>query len=441
MIGMKKRPVIISVGGSLIVPNGGINVEFLTKLNHFVREYVKKGERFFLVAGGGATARGYIDAGSAVIGNLTEEDLDWLGIHSTRLNAHLLRTVFMDIAHPRTVENYSRRLINWREPVVIGAGWKPGWSTDYDAVILARDYKARLIINLSDIDWVYDKDPNKYSHAKPIKRMTWTQLQDLIGTKWMPGFKAPFDPMAVKLANQIGITAVITNGNDFDNLEKIMEGDVFKGTVVMPFKLDASFYDRQYYLGKKGGLRYGYAESLRGKIVYTLANLYRALIIKLFIKPQTCLDVGCGTGYLVKWLRFFGIDAYGVEISQDALNLAKPSIKPFLKKGDILDLPYKDGEFDLVLTYDVLEHLERSKIPQAIKETVRVSKKWILHKIYTNENSWLIIFHGIDFAHLSVFPTKYWEQLFRGLKEVRLVRGNFLKLPAFFESVFLLKKS
>src|SRR3972149_9072538 len=185
MFRRKEAPIVISVGGSLIVPNGGINTKFLSQLNSFVRKHVKKGKRFFLVAGGGATARRYIEGGSTVIGNLTEEDLYWLVIHSTRLNAHLLRTIFMDIAHPRTIENYRRKLINWREPVVIGAGWKPGWSTDYDAVILARDYNARLILNLSDIDWVYDKDPNKYKDAKPIKRMTWTQMQDLIGTKWV----------------------------------------------------------------------------------------------------------------------------------------------------------------------------------------------------------------------------------------------------------------
>ncbi len=422
------------------MPNGGVNAQFLAKLNRFVRKYVKKGERFFLVAGGGATARGYIEAGNTVIGSLTEEDLDWLGIHSTRLNAHLLRTIFMDIAHPRIIENYSHRLINWREPVVIGAGWKPGWSTDYDAVILARDYKARLIINLSDVDWVYDKDPNKYKDAKPIKRLTWTQLQELIGDKWVPGFKAPFDPMAVRLANQIGVTAIITGGEDFENIEKILEGDVFKGTVVMPFKLDASFYDREYYLGKKGGMRYGYAESWQGKLVYNLANFYRALVIKLFIKPKTCLDVGCGTGYLVRWLRFLGVDAHGVEISQDALNLAKPSLRPFLKKGDILKLPYGDDQFDLVLTYDVLEHLERSKIQRAVEETIRVAKKNILHKIYTTENSWSIFFHGIDFANLSVFPVKYWQQLFNQIDKVKIVKGSFLRLPSFFETIFLLRK-
>src|SRR5262245_17399859 len=99
--------IIMSIGGSLIVPNGGIATPFLQKLNSFVREQLAKykNRQFFLVAGGGATARQYIDAGRTVIGHeLTREDLDWLGIHSSRLNAHLVRTIFRDIAHPYIIK-------------------------------------------------------------------------------------------------------------------------------------------------------------------------------------------------------------------------------------------------------------------------------------------------------------------------------------------------
>ncbi len=436
----KEPPIIISIGGSLIVPNGGIETEFLTQLNNFIRDQVKKGRRFFLVTGGGKIARFYRDAGRDVIGNITDEDLDWLGIHATRLNAHLLRTIFQDIAHPRIIENYERKLINWKEPVVIGAGWKPGWSTDYCAVTLAKDYNAELIINLSNIEWIYDKDPNKYKDAKAIERLTWEEMENLVGTTWTPGINAPFDPVAAQLAKGLGLTVIVTKGTDFENLTKIVEGDVFKGTVIMPFKIDASFYDREYYLGKKGGVRFGYTESLRGKIVYNLANFYRALMIKLFLKPKTVLDVGCGTGYLIKWLRWLGIDTHGVEISQYALDSAKESMKPYLKKADIIDLPYPDNKFDLVLTFDVLEHLERSKIKKAVEETIRVSKKYTLHKVYTTENKWVTHFQGRTSARLSVFPRRYWQNLFSSLKNSNLSQRAFFKLPTFFETVFLLEK-
>lgn len=226
-------PIVISVGGSLIVPKEGINIPFLQNLNACIRDYVAKGKRFFLVAGGGKLARTYRDAGKSVIGTLEHEDLDWLGIHATRLNAHLLRTIFQDIAHPRIIDDYDRRLEHWTEPVVIGAGWKPGWSTDYDAVILARDYGAKLIVNLSNIDTIYNKDPRQFSDATPIHKMTWTELESMVGTEWSPGMNAPFDPVAVKLAKELGLTVVVASGENFDNLHKILDEDnSFVGTVI-----------------------------------------------------------------------------------------------------------------------------------------------------------------------------------------------------------------
>lgn len=227
-----ESPIVISVGGSLIVPNGGINTDFLIKLNKLIREEVASGKKFMLIAGGGKLARRYQEAGSAVIGKLTREDLDWLGIHATHLNAHLLRTIFQDIANPRVMQHYDRKLENWTEPVAIGAGWMPGCSTDYDTVILARDHKAKMIINMSNIDYVFDKDPGKFSDAKPLKKITWVEMKELVGDKWLPGHNSPFDPIATKLATSLKLTVVIANGNDMENIQKIINGKEFKGTVI-----------------------------------------------------------------------------------------------------------------------------------------------------------------------------------------------------------------
>jgi uridylate kinase len=227
-------PIVISIGGSLIVPNGGIDTDFLKKLNIFVRKYVAQGKRFCLVTGGGKLARTYIDAGREVIGSLTNEDLDWLGIHATRLNAHLMRTIFKDIAHQKIVLHYGKRLSKWDEPVMIGAGWRPGWSTDYCAMKLVSEYKAKMVINLSNVDWVYDSDPKINKEAKIIKKMTWEHLQGLVGTKWEPGTNIPFDPIAVSLGRKLGTRLIIT-GADFENLTKIVDGKTnFSGTVVEP---------------------------------------------------------------------------------------------------------------------------------------------------------------------------------------------------------------
>lgn len=439
MFNFKEPPIIISVGGSLIVPNGGVDTAFLDKLNKFIRKEVIKGRRFFLVAGGGKLSRVYRDAGKEVIGDITNEDLDWLAIHVTRVNGHLLRTIFQDIANPRIIENYDKKLLNWKEPVVIGAGWKPGWSTDYDATLLARDYGASVIINLSNIDWVYDKDPKKYKDAKPIKKLTWEEMEKLVGDKWAPGLNMPFDPIATQLAKKLGLTVITTNGHDFANLEKIIEGEEFKGTVILPFKIDAGFYDREYFTGKKGGHRFAHAESIFGKLFHSALNLYRAALIKIFFNPKNCLDVGAGTGGLVAALRLLGIDAYGVDISKYAVEEADKNIKRYLKNADIINIPYPDNSFDLVVTYDVLQHVERSKIKKAVEETIRVSKKYILHKIYTPENIWYNFLHSRDFSVISFFPKKYWQKIFSSIANISILSQR-LRLPTFIETKFVLKK-
>ena len=225
--------IVISVGGSLIVPNGGIDTQFLKNLNKFVRDELAKNKnrQFFLVIGGGGTARQYRDAGKTVVSDITDEDLDWLGIHATRLNAHLVRTIFHDIAHPLIIEHYDiiRKVI---EPVVVASGWKPGWSTDFDAVMLCDDYGARTIINLSNIDKVFDDDPRTNPNAKPIDKMTWYDFRKLVGDEWKPGMNTPFDPIAAKKAQELNVKVAVLNGNNFENLRNFIDGKEFIGTTI-----------------------------------------------------------------------------------------------------------------------------------------------------------------------------------------------------------------
>ena len=144
-----------------------------------------------------------------------------------------MRTIFRDIAYEYMIKHYDvidKKAIEY--PVVICVGWKPGWSTDYDAVLLAQDYDIPMVINMSDIKAVMDKDPNKYKNAKPIKKMSWDDLLKITGTEWRPGLNSPFDPIAAKLARKIGIKVIVCYGRDFDNLNNIIEGRKFKGTVI-----------------------------------------------------------------------------------------------------------------------------------------------------------------------------------------------------------------
>lgn len=226
----KKETVILSLGGSIIAPPEGINISFLRKFNQFIRQKVAADWRFFIVTGGGVTSRSYTDAAREV-GNLAKEDLDWLGIHATRLNAHLVRSIFRDIAHIRIIKDPSDVEIA-TEPVVVAAGWKPGWSTDYIAATLAKEYKIKTLLNMSNISMVYDKDPKMDPMAKPLEKLNWIKFRKIVGEKWDPGLHTPFDPVASKLAQEIGLKVVILKGDDFENLEKFFAGKKFVGTTI-----------------------------------------------------------------------------------------------------------------------------------------------------------------------------------------------------------------
>ncbi len=222
---------VISVGGSLIVPED-IDTHFLSIFKQFIIKRIEKGDRFILVAGGGKTARKYQMAAGEVSG-LDDEEKDWLGIHSTRLNAHLLRTVFKLHANPIVIKDFDKQTdIVFNEKILVGAGWKPGWSTDYIAVLLAEKYGANTIINLSNIDYVYSDDPKLNPDAKKYERIKWSDFISIVGDKWDPGLSAPFDPIASKRANKNNYKVAILNGKNLENLNNYLNGKKFEGTLI-----------------------------------------------------------------------------------------------------------------------------------------------------------------------------------------------------------------
>jgi len=224
-----KNLFVISLGGSLLVP-GEIDVKFLKKFKIIIERKIKRNKKFIIIVGGGKTARNYQNAAKNLT-KVSNEDLDWLGIHATRINAHLLLTIFRKYAYYRIIKNPKEK-IKFKEKILIAAGWKPGFSTDYDAVLLAKTYGSDTIINLTNVDYVYDKDPNKFKDAKPFKEISWKDYLKLIDQKWIPGMSAPFDPVASGLAQKLKIKVIIINGRKPENLKNCLENRKFTGTVI-----------------------------------------------------------------------------------------------------------------------------------------------------------------------------------------------------------------
>ncbi len=222
--------IVMSVGGSLIVPET-INTTFLAKLKTFIDlETTERGRRFIIIAGGGRTARNYQDAAAAV-SDLNPEDLDWLGIHATHLNGHLLRTIFRDSAYQIMIKNPDEVLdVPPGYKVIVAAGYRPGASTDLRAVQIASKVGATRVINLSNIDYVYTDDPRANTDAKRIETISWDDFRALIPSEWDPGLSSPFDPVAAKTAHEKSIEVAIINGERLDEVVKYLDGVPFIGT-------------------------------------------------------------------------------------------------------------------------------------------------------------------------------------------------------------------
>lgn len=222
-------PIVISLGGSLVVPST-IDTDFLKRFKAVIETHIAAGKQFVIVVGGGRTARTYIDAAHDVT-EISDEDKDWLGIHSTRLNAHMLRTIFYKDAHPEIVTN-PNEIPYFTESILVAAGWRPGNSTDLVAVKLAAKLHSTTVINLSNIEQVYTADPRTTPDATPIERISWDDYIALIPEKWTPGLSSPFDPIASRAAKDAHISVVVMNGADLSRLEHCLQGEPFLGTTI-----------------------------------------------------------------------------------------------------------------------------------------------------------------------------------------------------------------
>jgi uridylate kinase len=229
---------VLSLGGSIVAPEG-VDEAFLKDFVALIGEMLEEDEkrRFILVTGGGGPARSWqrayrnISAANELCGGVKDEQADWIGVMATRLNAQLVKAIMGDwctqdvVTDPTQVGPLIGR-------VLVASGWKPGFSSDYDAVLLAERFQADRLINLSNIEQVYTDDPRKNPDATPIERISWADFRALVGDEWVPGKNVPFDPVASRHAAKIGLQVVCAAGKNLENLKKLLRGEAFFGTTI-----------------------------------------------------------------------------------------------------------------------------------------------------------------------------------------------------------------
>jgi uridylate kinase len=232
------KTIVIALGGSILFPEN-VDIKLLKDFRSFIMGWRKR-KQFVIVIGGGRPSRIYNDIASRIV-HVSDEDKDWLGIHVTRANSQLLRTIFCDVADPVVIdsEEKAKRLsirggsvFGGKYPVTIGSGWRPGWSTDYVAFAIAKKLGVREVVVAGKPAYVFDKDFTKHKNAKPLAEISWKDYRKLIPSKWKPGAHAPVDPIAARLAVASKIKGIVLNGKNLKNLDKLLKGEEFRGTII-----------------------------------------------------------------------------------------------------------------------------------------------------------------------------------------------------------------
>jgi uridylate kinase len=223
-------PLVISLGGSILVPDG-INQETILHIRQLV-EYCKKVQRsLIIVVGGGAPARMYQEA-LRHAGINESEVLDWMGISATHMNAQFIAATlgYRTQAIVTSCDTFEFA----GEPLVIAGGWKPGWSTDYVAVYLAKACGAQQVLNVSNIPYVYEQDPRVVPDAKYFTQLSWKEYSALIPEVWSPGLSSPFDPIASRFAETHGLEVIILSGKEITEIPKYLQTQIYQGTRIHP---------------------------------------------------------------------------------------------------------------------------------------------------------------------------------------------------------------
>lgn len=225
---MKKR-VVIKLSGKVFEMN---NTKLLKDYATFLVK-ISKTFQPVIVAGGGNIARHYIS--HARLSGADESTLDELGIEVSRLNAKLLIYALKNNAypHPPTTLQEVRHAVD-SGLIVIAGGLHPGQSTNGTAALIAEKVKASEFLNATDVDGIYDSDPNKNKKAKKFKRIELKKLRNLlVHEDSAAGGYDLMDIVALKVIERSKIKTRVLKA-DIKNLEKALKGNPVGTEIIIP---------------------------------------------------------------------------------------------------------------------------------------------------------------------------------------------------------------
>ena len=233
-----KKVVTLKLGGSVIFKKGTavIDFEYLGLFRDFLKKLINEGLKFTLNVGGGKLSEVYQKLASGQ--SMNPNDVNWIGTAATVMNAYLIRGSLGDELCEKDVFKFSdydsSEEFNFTKDVLVAGGSGPGYSNEYNALLLAQKLGNKEVFVLKDVNGVYDSDPDTNKNAKMIENLSWDEYIEIIGNPkgFIPKSAFPVDIVAARKAKEDAMVFHILSGKDFENLEKAIKGANFTGTTI-----------------------------------------------------------------------------------------------------------------------------------------------------------------------------------------------------------------
>lgn len=231
LLSIMKKVIVLSLGGSLIIPDE-INLKYLKQFKKVLLKNSKK-YKFVIVCGGGSIARTYISALRSFGANTKLQSFS--GISVTRMNARFMNYFFninLEYGIPHTIKDLDK-YIKKQDIVFCGAlDYFPKQTSDGTAAEIAQHFKT-IFINLTNVKGLHDKNPKKFKNAKFIPFISWKDFNKMANKfGFKPGQHFVLDPSASKIIMKSKIKTYII-GEDMKQLDNLLSGKGFKGTVIV----------------------------------------------------------------------------------------------------------------------------------------------------------------------------------------------------------------
>jgi len=232
-----KKKIVIKIGGSLLFSeNGNIDTKKITDFCNIIKNRDDY-DSIIVICGGGTLARTYINAVRDNNGN--EALCDLIGIAISRINGQLLLASLKDYAHPLVPTSIEElALATLFKKIIVMGGLQPGQSTTSVALEVAEYINADLVVILTDVHGIFDKDPKNHTDAKLYDKLTPERLQEIILTSFGDNQAAAgeyriFDAVSLQVLRRSKIKVIVMSGQDFNDFKKCWNGEKeFTGTVI-----------------------------------------------------------------------------------------------------------------------------------------------------------------------------------------------------------------